>query len=423
MTQPGNRRILLIDDAPSIHDDFRKILVDQRATPELDAMEAALAGQPERLAVGGFELDSAYHGREGTAMAEAALRAGRPYALAFVDMRMPPGWDGVETIEQLWCIDAELQVVICTAYSDQPWEQVMARLDMRDRLLVVKKPFDMIEVSQLARTLTAKWEVTRQAATRIESLASALAQLRASEAALRQSHHELETFARSLSHDLRAPLTAMSSFSHLLAAELQGTIGGRALHYLSRIKTNAMIGDRLIDGLLSLDGVSRAPMSVEPVDLGALARQLLEEFQQAQPEREVGLSIQEDLWADADRNLAKIALRHLLHNAWKFSSGRKPARIEVGGRDGAPGEPVFFVRDNGDGFDMNYVDKLFQTFQRLHNDPGLEGSGLGLVTVSRIVKRHGGRVWAQSRPGAGATFYFTLPSIGPDSPPMAAAKG
>lgn len=423
MSQAGTRRVLVIDDAQSIHDDFRKILADTRSTPDLDAMEAILDRSPALPAGGGFELDSAYHGREGAAMVEAALQAGRPYALAFVDMRMAPGWDGVQTIEQLWRIDPELQVVICTAYSDQPWEQVIARLDVRDRLLVVKKPFDMIEVSQLARTLTAKWEATRQAASQIESLAGALAQLRASEAALRQSHRELETFARSLSHDLRAPLTAMSSFSHLLAAELQDSISGRALHYLSRIKANATLGDRLIDGLLSLDGVSRAPMNVEPVDLGALARQLLEELRSAEPAREVAFSIHEDLWGDADRNLARIALRHLLHNAWKFSSRREPASIEVGAQDGAPGERVFFVRDNGEGFDMSYVDKLFQTFQRLHTDTGVEGSGLGLVTVSRIIRRHGGRVWAQSTPGAGAAFYFTLPSVGPHSPPMAGTKG
>lgn len=410
MNQSGNRRILLIDDTPSIHDDFRKILAARPATQDLDAMEAALAAQPAPPVCAGFELDSAYQGRQGAAMVEAALRAGRPYAVAFVDMRMPPGWDGVETIEQLWRVDGELQVVICTAYSDHPWEQVMARLDVRDRLLVVNKPFDMIEVSQLARTLTAKWEATRQAASRIDSLANAVAQLRASEAALLQSHHELETFARSLSHDLRAPLTAMSSFSYLLARELEGNVGGRALHYLSRIKANATVGERLIDGLLSLDGVSRAPMSIEPVELGALSRQLLDEFRSAEPERKVTISIREELWADADRSLAQIALRHLLDNAWKFSSTQAAASIEVGSQDGEPGEPVFFVRDNGAGFDMSYADKLFNTFQRLHSDTGRRGAGLGLVTVSRIVRRHGGRVWADSVPGAGATFYFTLPS-------------
>ncbi|SIS02766.1 PAS domain S-box-containing protein/diguanylate cyclase (GGDEF) domain-containing protein [Sphaerotilus natans] len=168
-----NRRILLVDDMPSIHEDFRKILdpacgraVAPQAADELDALEMALfadtatvppSPSPDRL-----EIDSALQGREALAMVQSACAAGRPYAMAFVDMRMPPGWDGVETIERLWQEDPRLQVVICTAYSDYAWEEVLARLDVRDRLLILKKPFDAIEVSQLARTLCAKWQSARQ---------------------------------------------------------------------------------------------------------------------------------------------------------------------------------------------------------------------------------------------------------------------
>ncbi len=156
MNTPSNRRILLIDDMPSIHEDFRKILCSAPEATELDAVEAALFDQTAKRPGDSFELDSAYQGRDGVAMVESALRSGLPYAMAFVDMRMPPGWDGVETIERLWRIDPDVQVVICTAYSDHPWEEVLARLDVQDRLLIIKKPFDLIEVSQLARTLTAK---------------------------------------------------------------------------------------------------------------------------------------------------------------------------------------------------------------------------------------------------------------------------
>jgi PAS domain S-box-containing protein len=158
-----NRRILLIDDMPSIHEDFRKILAPPSADgSELSAVEAELFGDAPKDTAAAFELDSAYQGREGLAKVQAALAAGRPYAMAFVDMRMPPGWDGVETIEHLWQTDPQLQVVICTAYSDHSWESVLARLDMRDRLLILKKPFDAIEVSQLASALTAKWQRTGQ---------------------------------------------------------------------------------------------------------------------------------------------------------------------------------------------------------------------------------------------------------------------
>src|SRR6185369_6863778 len=137
------------------------------------AARAALFGDDAPPAPAGsapFELDSAYQGQEGLAKVEAALQAGRPYAMAFVDMRMPPGWDGVETIEQLWRADPRLQVVICTAYSDSSWEEVLRRLDAGDRLLILKKPFDNIEVRQLANALTAKWQMTQQLALQIDNL-------------------------------------------------------------------------------------------------------------------------------------------------------------------------------------------------------------------------------------------------------------
>lgn len=408
MTPPGNRRVLVVDDTPSIHEDFRKILARPSEAPEIDAAEEALFGRALGPSGNAFELDSAYSGEEAAEMAEAAVRCGRPYALAFVDMRMPSGWGGVETIEQLWRIDPALQVVICTAYSDHPWEEVMARLDVRDRLLVVKKPFDLIEVSQLARTLAAKWQATRQAASHIEHLAATVSDLEASQAALRQSHKQLQMLAHSMSHDLRAPLTAMKAFSDLLVRELGDAAGGKAAHYLSRIQANATMSEQLIDSLLALEGVSRAELRAEPLDLGAIAREVFEELQGAEPQRQAAFEVQDGLRLNADRNLLKIALRHLLSNAWKFSSQRKPPRIEVGRRDGAQGEAVFFVRDNGTGFDMAHAGQLFVTPQRLHRDASQAGSGVGLVIVSRIVGRHGGRIWAEATPDGGATFHFTL---------------
>lgn len=169
-----NRRILLIDDTHAIHDDFRKILVEQAVPSDLDEMEAALFGVKPQTAVLRFELESAYQGEEGLAKTAAALEAGAPFAMAFVDMRMPPGWDGVETIERLWEVDPRLQVVICTAYSDYSWEEVLERLDVADRLLVLKKPFDAIEVCQLASTLTAKWNLARQAELKLAALEEAV---------------------------------------------------------------------------------------------------------------------------------------------------------------------------------------------------------------------------------------------------------
>jgi diguanylate cyclase (GGDEF)-like protein/PAS domain S-box-containing protein len=169
-----NRRILLIDDTPAIHEDFRKILGTATTTSDLDEDEALLFGESTQKTSICFELDSAYQGAEAVDKVRAALTTGLPYALAFVDMRMPPGWDGVETTERLWREDPELQIVRCTAYSDYSWADVLNRLDVRDRLLILKKPFDAIEVYQLASALTTKWDKTKEAAFKMDSLEQAV---------------------------------------------------------------------------------------------------------------------------------------------------------------------------------------------------------------------------------------------------------
>lgn len=167
-----NRRILVIDDSLSIHEDFRKILDSPKDSGSLDQARAALFGEtPSLPPQENYELEFASQGREGCGMVHTAYGEGRPFAMAFVDMRMPPGWDGLETIENLWYVDPDLEVVICTAYSDHPWEDVSRRIGNTDKLLILMKPFNSIEVVQLAHSLTKKWNLTRSVKLQIESLA------------------------------------------------------------------------------------------------------------------------------------------------------------------------------------------------------------------------------------------------------------
>ncbi|MGQ0667282.1 MAG: response regulator [Nitrospiraceae bacterium] len=170
-TATENRRILVIDDNLAIHEDFRKILATNTASNELDQAGASLFDE-EPVAVHGesFELRFADQGEVGFRMAEQAVAARTPYALAFVDMRMPPGWDGLQTIEQIWKADPDIQVVICTAFSDHPWHEIVARIGKTDRLLILRKPFDAVEVEQLAVSLTCKWELAQRAKLQIDYL-------------------------------------------------------------------------------------------------------------------------------------------------------------------------------------------------------------------------------------------------------------
>ncbi|MFO0751168.1 MAG: ATP-binding protein, partial [Myxococcota bacterium] len=199
----------------------------------------------------------------------------------------------------------------------------------------------------------------------------------------------------------------MDGFSKVLLERHQDGLDAQARHYLGRISAGAQRMSQLIDGLLALSRVSRQPLARRPVKLDELARKVVARLMDGDPARAVDVVIAPDLRAQADPALVESVLENLLGNAWKFTARRARASIEVGAEPGS-GTPTFFVRDNGAGFDPRYADQLFQAFRRLHSSADFEGNGIGLAIVQRIVRRHGGRVWAESRPGQGATFYFTL---------------
>jgi PAS domain S-box-containing protein len=225
--------------------------------------------------------------------------------------------------------------------------------------------------------------------------------------ALELANIELEAISYSVSHGLRAPLQAVQGFSYKLEKEYAGRIDEAGRDMLGRVRAGARQIATLTDGLLNLSRISRQAMRAEPVDLSSLAREVADELQAGEPERRAEWIIAPRLSAEGDPDLLRVVLRNLIGNAWKYSSRREVARIEFGMEE-QDGRNVYFVRDNGEGFDMDRARKLFDPLQRLHAEAEFPGSGTGLATVERILHRHGGRAWAEARIGEGATFYFTL---------------
>jgi DNA-binding response OmpR family regulator len=225
---------------------------------------------------------------------------------------------------------------------------------------------------------------------------------------LERKNKELEAFSYSVSHDLRAPLRGIDGFSQALLEDHAANLDDKGRDYLKRVRAGAQRMGVLIDDMLQLFRVSRAEMRLETVDLTRLARDVVADMERQEPERDAEVQIEEGLKATGDANLVRIVLDNLLRNAWKFASKIDHARIEVGTVD-RDGLRVFFVRDNGAGFDMSFADNLFQPFQRLHSTTDFPGTGIGLATVHKVLERCGGRIWAEGAVDLGATFFFTLP--------------
>lgn len=224
---------------------------------------------------------------------------------------------------------------------------------------------------------------------------------------IRRDPDEPAPLAHSLSHDLRTPLRAISAYCALLRNLDPGAMPPIAGDLVTRIESSVRGMGTIIDGLLQLSSADTSKMSRRRVELGPIARRIVRDLQQNEPERDVEIVVADDLIANADPSLATLALENLLGNAWKYTRRRAGARIEVG-RDAAGSDDFFYVRDNGVGFDLGGAVRLFTPFFRMHSPAEFEGHGLGLATVRRVVERHGGQVWAESRPGEGTTIYFSL---------------
>jgi signal transduction histidine kinase len=227
---------------------------------------------------------------------------------------------------------------------------------------------------------------------------------------IEQSNRELESFSYSISHDLRAPLRAIDGFSKALLDEYSGKLDEQGCHYLQRVRTGAQKMSMLINELLDLSRVSRGALRKELINLSELARGIVSDLQSRDPDRKVAVEIPDGLLATADKRLLKIVILNLLSNAWKYTARASYAQIAFG-QSNHGDETVFYVRDNGVGFDMAFAGRLFAPFQRLHRKSEFDGTGIGLATAQRVISRHGGRIWGEAAVDTGATFYFTLGDI------------
>ena len=277
-----------------------------------------------------------------------------------------------------------------------------------------REPFeDAPEVDALFRIFAsrAEAEIMRLRAERALLAANLTLESRVRErtAQLETVNRELEAFSYSVSHDLRSPLRAIDGFANLLSENLAPVMAPEDAGMLARLRAACTRMDALIGDLLDLSRIGRVEMARQSVDLSRMLREIADQMMQAHPGRAVELSIGEGIGADCDPALTRVVFDNLIGNAWKFTRDSAPARIAFGVEPAADGgAPVYFVRDNGAGFDMRFADKLFTPFQRMHRQDEFEGTGIGLVIVQRVVARHGGRIWVTAAPGQGATFRFTL---------------
>jgi signal transduction histidine kinase len=460
MSDLSNRRILLIDDTPSIHEDFRKILTPLSALHvELDEMEAALFGSEAKPTDLLFELDSAYGGQEGLGKLVQALQENRPYALAFVDMRMPDGWDGAQTIEHLWQEDPLLQVVVCTAYSDYSWDELLDRLQAHDRLLILKKPFDNIEVQQMANTLLTKWDMTERASIQMSHLEHLVDQRtaqfkQASEALQREidERKQLESqlvqseklaslgqLAAGVAHEINNPIGFISSNLGALDGyfkQLQEMLdayrraeeaitSSEVIEHLAQLRERVELDFLREDIPLlikeSKDGIGRVGQIVK--DLKDFSRvDANQQWQWANLQQGIESTLNivaNELKYKADvvkeyQDLPDIeclpsqinqVIMNLIVNASQ-AMGAQRGTITL--RTGLEGETVSIeVADTGSGIEPDNLPKIFDPF--FTTKPVGQGTGLGLSLSYGIVKKHQGDISVRSEVGVGSTFRVELP--------------
>ncbi len=438
-----NNRILIIDDNQAIHADIRKILcpVVTDAAVALDALEAELLGtaeSPPPRPTAAFFLESAYQGRDGLALVQKAMAEQRPYALAFVDVRMPPGWDGVETTRELWKVDPDLQIVICTAYSDYSWDEMLSKIGGSDRLVILKKPFDTIEVLQLANALSEKWNLLRetkahanQLEQRVRERTSALEAANASlhqeiarraqvEADLKQAKDAAESadraksaFLANMSHEIRTPMNGVLGMANLL---LDSPLNSEQRDLATTLAQSGEGLLTIINDILDFSKIEAGQMKLETVDFN-LAEQLQVPIDlQADVSSRKGVELILNIDPSLPENLCGDPLRvrqivlNLLGNAVKFTSSGEITLNVMSVTDHADRVLLRFeIQDTGIGISPEIQASLFRPFVQADSSTTRKygGTGLGLAICRRLVELMHGHIGVQSEAGKGSTFWFT----------------
>ena len=423
-----NHRILIIDDNPEIHEDFRMILGNNNIHSKgLNETKAAIFGELETtVSQKSFELDSAYQGREGVEKVRQAIKAQRPYAMAIVDSRIPPGQDGIETVKQIWKEQPDIQIVICTAYSDYTWEEIIEQLRQTDQLLILKKPFDNIEVYQLASALTKKWVLAQQAqlkqkelehivAMRTSELSIANSELREALIEAKNSSKAKSQFLANMSHEIRTPMNGIVGFSELLANEKLTDQQKEFAGYIKDCSQNLL---EIISDIFDFSNIETGKMKIETTEysLAELFASIESLMRPAATKKGLQFEIIQNNDLPAKIKTDPVRLRqcliNLISNAVKFTEkGFVHVTVSLLHINNEPCVS-FDVEDTGIGIPPENQQMIFDSFTQVdgQNTRRYQGTGLGLAITKRLIKLLGGQLALTSKVEEGSLFSLVVPA-------------